>query len=111
LQISAYKKPIENAEFAIDGMFDVANIKLAILQVGYRRNKAGYKWNEIEDKFLLFLAGRQIWANETEGQEPKRRDYPLVLSPAATKAAVDENQDALPPVRGKKIKRTKSFNI
>ena len=61
---------------------DVANIKLAILQVGYARNKAGYKWTEIEDKFPLFLAARQIWSSETEGQEPKG-GISLVISPAA----------------------------
>lgn len=84
LQVSAYKKPIELAEFSIDGLNDVAAINLAILQIGYRKNKAGYKFTEIEDKFPLFLAARQIWANETEGQEPKKKDYPIVLSPAIT---------------------------
>src|ERR1051326_1510718 len=61
---------------------EVSEIKLAILQIGYRRNRAGYKWNEIEDQFPLFLAARQIWAKECEGQSPKRKDYPIVLSPA-----------------------------
>jgi hypothetical protein len=84
LQVSAYKKPIESAEFHVEGFTEVADIKLAILQIGYKRNKAGYKWNEIEDKFPLFLAARQIWANENEGVEPKKRDYPIVLSPALT---------------------------
>jgi hypothetical protein len=63
------------------------------LQVGYRRNKAGYKWNEIEDKFPLFLAARQIWASETEGEAPKKRDYPIVISPAITVAdAVEQTE-------------------
>ena len=56
LQVSAYKKPIESAEFNVDGLYDVAAINLAILQIGYRRNKAGYKWNEVQDQFDLFLA-------------------------------------------------------
>jgi hypothetical protein len=84
LQISAYKKPIEEGEFPIVGINDVAEIKLAILQIGYRKNKAGYKWTEIEDQFPLFLAARQIWSKECEGQEPKKRDYPIVISPAVT---------------------------
>ncbi|TQF41152.1 hypothetical protein UNPF46_08505 [Bradyrhizobium sp. UNPF46] len=84
LQVSAYKHPIESGEFNVEGFTEVSDIKLAILQIGYRRNKAGYKWNEIEDKFPLFLAARQIWANECGGQAPKMREYPIVLSPAVT---------------------------
>src|SRR5271170_4312312 len=84
LQVSAYKKPIESAEFNVAGLNDVAAINLAILQIGYRKNKAGYKFNEVEDKFSLFMAARQIWAEECEGQEPKKKDYPIVLSPAIT---------------------------
>jgi hypothetical protein len=44
LQVSAYKHALEDKGF-----------KLAILQVGYKRNKAGWKFTEIEDKFDLFL--------------------------------------------------------
>jgi hypothetical protein len=84
LQLSAYKEPIAHGEFQIEGLKEVWDIKLAVLQIGYRKNKAGYKWNEIEDQFPLFLAARQIWANETEGQAPKLREYPIVLSPAVT---------------------------
>lgn len=84
LQVSAYKQPLESGEFHVEGFTEVADIQLAILQIGYRRNKAGYKWNEVEDKFPLFLAARQIWANECEGQAPKMREYPIVLSPAVT---------------------------
>lgn len=87
LQVSAYKQPLESGEFHIEGFTECADIKLAILQVGYKLNKAGFKWNEVEDKFPLFLAARQIWANECEGQAPKMREYPIVLSPAVS---VDE---------------------
>jgi hypothetical protein len=52
---------------------------LGILQVGYRRNKAGWKLTEVQDQFPLFLAARQIWEKETEGQDVFRRDYPLSL--------------------------------
>ena len=106
LQVSAYKQPIENAEFHIEGFTEVSNIKLAILQVGYKRNKAGYKWNEIDDKFPLFLAARQIWAYECDGQAPKMREYPIVLSPAVTveeaMAATDEQPQQLPKRVSKK---------
>jgi hypothetical protein len=53
---------------------------LGILQVGYRRNRAGWKLTEVQDQFPLFLAARQIWEKETEGQDVFRRDYPLSLS-------------------------------
>jgi hypothetical protein len=102
--VSAYKQPLESAEFHIEGL-DVTNIKLAILQIGYRRNKAGYKWNEVEDQFPLFLAARQIWAKECEGQQPKRRDHPIVLSPAQTVPKVDQ---ARPTAAGKEKRTTRS---
>lgn len=86
LQLSAYREPLSNGEFFIDGFKDTADIRLAVLQVGYRKNKAGYKWNVIENKFILFLAARQIWANETEGEAPKKKDYPIIISPAVSVA-------------------------
>jgi hypothetical protein len=104
LQVSAYKRPIESGEFGIEGFTEVSNIKLAILQIGYRRNKAGYKWNEIEDQFPLFLAARQIWAKECEGQSPKKRDYPIVLSPAITPAEAVEASAPTSPGKEKKSK-------
>ena len=63
-------------------------MKLAILQLGYRRNKAGWKFTEVEDKFDLFLAARQIWHNESSGDKVSQKDFPLMLSLApATKEA------------------------
>ncbi len=86
LQVSAYKEALiemqGRGDFSQIG--DMRQAKLAILQVGYAKNKARYKWNEVADQFPLFLAARQIWAKECEGQEPKKRDYPIVLSPAVT---------------------------
>jgi hypothetical protein len=96
LQVSAYKQPIESGEFSIPGFTEVSDIKLAILQIGYRRNKAGFKWNEIDDQFPLFLAARQIWAKECEGQAPKKRDYPIVLSPARPAPKVEEARPTTP---------------
>ena len=68
LQLSAYKHANGNPA------------QLAILQIGYKRNKVGWKWNEIEDKFDLFLAARKIWANENEGVAPSQKDLPLAVS-------------------------------
>jgi hypothetical protein len=50
--------------------------KMAILQVGYGRNKKGFKFTEVEDKFDLFLACKKMWHNENDGVFPKQKDYP-----------------------------------
>lgn len=83
LQLNAYKRTIENGENKIEGL-DVTDIKLAILQVGYRKNKAGYKFNEIENDFDMFLTAQKIWKKEHGNEKPSKRDYPIVLSPAIT---------------------------
>ncbi|MEO5366651.1 MAG: hypothetical protein H7831_09915 [Magnetococcus sp. WYHC-3] len=67
LQVSAYKHALN------------LDAKLAILQVGYNRNKNEYKFTEVEDKFDLFLSAKKIWANECEGIQPKQREYPLTI--------------------------------
>ena len=54
--------------------------KLAILQVGYARNKNKWKLTELEDKFDLFLAARSIWANECGRMQPLKKEYPVSLS-------------------------------
>src|SRR3990167_9481333 len=51
LQVSAYKEPLENGECLINGFDSSKKIHLAILQIGYRRNKNLYKFTEIESKF------------------------------------------------------------
>jgi hypothetical protein len=84
LQVSAYRQPLADREFVLDGLNDTLDIRLGILQVGYNKNKAGFKWNVVDNKFQLFLAARQIWAAECEGIQPKKKDYPIILSPAIT---------------------------
>ncbi len=89
LQVSAYRKAIENGENPIyernengtEGKaIDISGLRTAILQVGYNLNKAGWKWNMIDDKFDVFLAAQFIWKNESSSQSPKVRDYPMVLA-------------------------------
>lgn len=77
IQISAYKEAVLNSK--IEGIEKDKEINLAILQIGYRRNKNAYKFSEIEDKFKLFLSAKEIWQNEVKGIEPKQKDYPLSL--------------------------------
>ena len=69
LQVSAYKHSQSNLK----------DCNLAILQVGYQRNKKGFKFTDIDDKFDLFLSARSIWKNECENIEPKKRDYPIEI--------------------------------
>ena len=78
LQVSAYKEALK--ETKIDAIKEGEEVGLAILRVGYRRNKHAYKFTEVEDKFDLFLAAKKIWANETAGQAPSQKDYPMALS-------------------------------
>ncbi|MDP1570796.1 MAG: hypothetical protein Q8L86_12430 [Vicinamibacterales bacterium] len=52
----------------------------AILQVGYKRNKQGFKFTEQEHRFDLFLAAKNIADYETSGEAPLQRDYPLALT-------------------------------
>src|SRR3990167_2337109 len=66
LQVSAYKHA------------DKGVTKIAILQVGYERNKnKKFKLTEIDDKFELFLSARSIWQEEVGGISPLQKDYPM----------------------------------
>jgi hypothetical protein len=80
LQISAYKQALKEMGRKVD------KVKLAFLQVGYKRNKKGYKFTEVEDKFELFLHAKAIWTNECGGQKPKQSEYPLSLKIDAPEA-------------------------
>ena len=78
MQVSAYRRALSEWQ----------GIRMAILQVGYKRNKNAYKFTEVADKYELFLAGKKIWANECEGQSPKQRDYPMSVSLKEIKVVV-----------------------
>ncbi len=90
LQISAYRMALENGENPLfennsTKIVDLSGLKTAILQVGYDRNKAGYKFTEVDDAFPLFKVAQQIWKAEVGDNTPgfTKRDFPIVLSPAA----------------------------
>ena len=53
--------------------------KMAILQIGYKKNRKGYKFTEIEDKYHVFKTAYKIWQNENSDMKPKERDYPSVI--------------------------------
>lgn len=67
IQISAYQRAI-------------GNCKMAILQLGYNRNKNKYKFTEIEDCFDLFGAAYKIWDSEVSQKQPLQKDFPLEIN-------------------------------
>lgn len=85
LQVSAYKHALLEDKLNVlnnispKEVLDWANLKLGILQIGYRRNKNVWKFTEIEDKFDLFQSALKIWHNENAGVEPKAKDLPLKI--------------------------------
>jgi hypothetical protein len=68
LQLSAYKH-----------CFDTVDYNIAILQVGYRKNKKGYKFTVIDDKYDLFLAAKKMWSEENSKVEPKKIELPIKI--------------------------------
>jgi hypothetical protein len=113
LQVSSYRQTVANGENEIlhkGKQIDVSGLKTGILQVGYKRNKNGYKFTEIENKFNLFLATRDIWESEHDGEEPSKKDYPIILSAAKVEEVKEETPD-LPEIEETvepKIKKTKT---
>lgn len=98
LQVSAYKKSVE----------DEQNIKIdfvEILQVGYRRNKAGYKLTIIDNLYDLFRNTYAIWHDANKDISPKQKDYPMELK-LEVLMAKDEKQK-LEVKKTKKVKITK----
>lgn len=97
IQVSAYKKTDAQCE------------KIDILQVGYRRNKVGYKLTPIDDQFPVFLAARTIWEKEQGSVVVPQREYPLSLQ----WKRIEEQEIAIPEkkkvVRKKRIIKKKKL--
>ncbi len=79
LQVSAYGRGDVLRDLLADAKLPVDALQLGVLQVGYRRNKAGWKLTPVADQFDLFLAAQRIWKKQTEGVEVFKRDYPLTV--------------------------------
>ena len=79
LQVSAYSHAYINYKMLKIGKEEWENRKLAILQIGYRRNKNGYKFTEIPDKYGLFEMAYKVWKNENPKAQPKEAFYPLQI--------------------------------
>lgn len=90
LQLSAYKRALDLAGTEVHD--------LAILQVGYSRNKNGYKYTEIDYSYELFLAAKTIWANECAGVTVHQRDYPLAVSLGEAPTLAQEPVEVEPSV-------------
>lgn len=74
-QLSAYKQALKEMGKKVE------NVKLAILQIGYRKNKKGYKFTEVEDQFeSLFIPAQKFWEKENKDKSPKQVEYPLSIS-------------------------------
>lgn len=71
-QVSAYKHLLEEET--------KKKFKMAILQVGYNRNKKGYKFTEIEDLFPLFESAKAQWAHAEKNTHPKEIELPLKIN-------------------------------
>lgn len=96
----------------------VEDIKLCILQVGYRANRPKvdgtrtmWKFTGVEDQFPLFLAARQIWQKENANKKPQQKDYPTelyidYLQPKEEKVelVVPQQGEVVPPTK-KSIKK------
>lgn len=85
LQLSAYKKGLEEMihikdESVKDMPIGATIEELNILQLGYRRNKQGYKFTKVEDNLDVFLATQKIWMNETKNKKPQAIEYPQSIT-------------------------------
>ena len=122
LQISAYRMALENGENPLKEknangtetgkMVDISGMKMAILQVGYSRNKMGYKFTEIEDQFANFKVAHQIWKSEIGDNTPgfTQKDFPLILANKKVEKTEQQVIDGIAPeieVIKKTTKKTK----
>jgi len=90
LQISSYKHALQFDKEIMAKIKKlgktVDDVKIATLQIGFRRNKKGYFFKEHPDKFEVFKHSYGLWKDENEGKSPKQRDYPLYLANKIDKA-------------------------
>lgn len=88
MQISAYRESIINGENGFQKLPPDADLKLAILQLGYRMNKKRFKFTPITPCFDMFLVSQKIWEREAGKQTVHQKDYPVVISEARGEYAV-----------------------
>ena len=81
LQISAYGQTISKDKRvqAIAKKLKVKGLKLAVLQIGYRKNRLGWKFTPVSNQFQLFLKAKAFWKQDNPNAKPKKKDYPVKL--------------------------------
>jgi len=92
MQISAYRESIINGENGFQKLPPDADLKLGILQLGYRMNKKRFKFTEITPCFDMFLVSKKIWEKEAGKQTVHQKDYPVVISPAREEVVAGEEK-------------------
>lgn len=79
IQVSAYSHAdIDTGKLGITDK-EWNKRKLAILQVGYSKNKKRFKFTEIPDRLDLFDITYQVWKEENPDAKPRQRDFPLKI--------------------------------
>ena len=93
IQVSSYGPALLKSKgVAVDG--------LAILQLGYKKNKRGWKFTELQNRWELFEHAYAIWKHENPDDRIRQKDYPQVLKVEKAIPPVPE-----PIVEPKKIKK------
>jgi len=90
-QISAYRKDMQ---FKLK----TEEVNAVIVQLGYDKNKNGYKVTEVEDCWDEFRAAQTFWRKENDGSKPYQKDYPIKLSLAGVKKNMSNQKKAVKKV-------------
>jgi len=99
-QISAYKVAIiemmKNNEIQVDiSIEEMENAKMAVLQVGYKKNKRRWKFTEIQDEFeSLFLPAQKFWDSANKNQQPKQYELPMELKLSINKKNEEKKDES-----------------
>lgn len=105
LQVSSYSRAGIDYEKLGITKEDWDNRKLAILQLGYTRNKNGYKFTEIPDRYDLFELAYKVWAEENPDAKPKQKDFPLKIVSTWRKEQIQASIGKTPKVVEKPTKK------
>lgn len=82
LQVSSYKHAFLEKSEMMRAQYEIpqdAEVNLGIIQVGYKRNKNGYKFTEVSDKFQTFLSAKNIFHNEVSKLPYTQIEYPFYV--------------------------------
>jgi hypothetical protein len=101
IQLSAYKHIVEK-------MYPGETVNMAVLQIGFAKNKRHWKLTECEDKFHLFKVAYQIWEEEVKYKDVQQKDYPLEIR---LESKPIEDVDIVIPKKAKKVKSPKGLKV